>query len=282
MKGKFLLTALIIVLAVGTGHAQTLNIATYNLRYENKADSVSGNGWGQRYPVISKLIRFHDFDIFGTQEGMYHQLQNLSDSLPGYKYIGVGREDGIRKSEFSAIFYKTDKFKLLNSGNFWLAPVTDKPTIGWDAALKRVCTWGEFQEKKTGFKFYLFNVHMDHVGVIARKESCKLILQKIKELKSTIPVILTGDFNVDQFNESYTLLNTSDVLKDAYVLSPLKYAEATTFNGFDITASGNRRIDHIFLTKHFKVDRYGILTDSYNRGHLPSDHLPVMIQVSYK
>src|SRR5882762_8784768 len=109
-----------------------VNVATYNLRYANHGDSVNGNGWGQRLPVIAQLIRFHDFDIFGTQEGLYAQLEGLKDSLPGYAYIGIGREDGKHVGEHSAIFYKTGVFHLLDKGDFWLSTITDRPNKGWD------------------------------------------------------------------------------------------------------------------------------------------------------
>lgn len=286
-------------------HAQSLNIATYNIRYDNKGDSVNGNGWKARYPVISQLIRFHDFDIFGVQEALDHQLQNLKDSLPGYEYIGVGRDDGKKAGEHAAIFYKTSKFRLLKKGDFWLSTITDRPNKGWDAALPRICSWGQFQVIGSSFKFHFFNIHFDHIGVQARKESAKLILAKIKEFAPHGNIILTGDFNVDQTNESYALLNNSGRLKDAYVLSPFKYALNGTFNSFNINAKTNSRIDHIFLSNSFKVKKYGILTDYYqgtvsaksgkedsgnfpkevslqkSEARLPSDHFPVMIQVNY-
>ncbi|MFT3933953.1 MAG: endonuclease/exonuclease/phosphatase family protein [Chitinophagaceae bacterium] len=281
-----------------------MNVATYNLRYENHGDSVNGNGWGQRLPVIAHLIQFHDFDIFGTQEGKYHQLEGLKDSLTGYTYIGIGRDDGKQAGEFSAIFYKTAKFDVLEQGNFWLSETTDKPNKGWDAALPRICTWAKFKVKSNGFVFYMFNLHMDHIGVKARAESAKLILAKIKTFPAETPAILTGDFNVDQNNESYTLINESGILKDSYVLSPIKLATNGTFNNFKPDSKTDSRIDHIFLSKQFSVGRYGILTDTYRvknensvaektgnapseislsayTARMPSDHFPVMAVVSY-
>lgn len=271
-------------------HAQHFNVGTYNLRYANHGDSVKGNGWGQRCPVIANMIRFHQFDIFGTQEGLYPQLESLKDSLPGYTYIGIGREDGQQKGEFSAIFYRTDKFQLVESGNFWLSTITDRPNKGWDAALPRICTWGKFKDKSTGFTFLFFNLHMDHVGVQARSESAKLIFRKIKEMPAGTPAILTGDFNIDQNNEGYTLINTSGILKDAYDLSPIKLATNGTFNSFDANSFTASRIDHIFVSSNFKVVRYGILTDTYRTNEhpeqrngaiarTPSDHNPVLIEV---
>lgn len=276
--------------------AQEFTIGTYNLRYANHSDSVNGNGWGERSRVIINMIQFHGFDIFGTQEGLSHQLETLKAQLPGYQYIGVGRDDGKQAGEYSAIFYQTNKFDLLESGNFWLSTVTDKPNKGWDAALPRICTWGKFKEKGTHFEFYMFNLHMDHIGVQARAESAKLILQKIKGFPKDKPVILTGDFNVDQYNESYTLLNTSGLLKDAFDLSLIKLASVGTFNNFSANDYNDKRIDHIFLSKAFHVKRYGVLTDTYRslqtdnntttnktfyQARVPSDHFPVLIEVKH-
>jgi endonuclease/exonuclease/phosphatase family metal-dependent hydrolase len=297
-KTGLLLAALCVVLCT-QGRAQQFNIATYNLRYANQGDSANGNGWGQRLPVIATMVQFYGWDVFGTQEGLYSQLQGLQQSLSGYQYIGIGREDGRHAGEHSAIFYRVDKFEVLEKGDFWLSANTAVPNKGWDAVLPRICTWARFKEKSTGFTFYFYNLHMDHVGVQARAESAKLILAKIQSMPANTPVVLTGDFNVDQTSESYTLLNTSGLLHDAYQLSPVKLATTSTFNGFNPNQQGNSRIDHIFVTSHFTIARYGILTDSYRAAktpaeaaacpaskdafvaRLPSDHFPVMVQAMH-
>lgn len=279
---KTLILLFAFVFYAGFSYAQQrqLNIATFNLRYANQGDSTAGNGWGQRFPWAAKLMLFQDIDIFGTQELKYHQITDLTDSLPGYKWLGIGRDDGKLGGEFSAIFYKSARFQVLKHGDFWLSTVTDKPNKGWDAALPRICTWAQFREIKTGFTFYFFNLHMDHVGVIARRESAKLILQKVKHMAGNTATILTGDFNVDQTSDSYAVINNSGVLKDTYVLSPLKMAPNDTFNDFNASTAGDKRIDHIFVTKNFKVLRYGILTNTYH-GRTPSDHYPVEAVITY-
>jgi len=256
--------------------AQQFIVATYNIRYP--ATSDVGNLWNDRYPHLVELIRFHGFDIFGTQEGLKNQLEDIRGGLPGFDYIGVARDDGKEKGEHTAIFYNVDKFEVLKQGNFWLAENTEVPNKGWDAALPRICTWGLFKEKRTGFEFFLFNTHFDHIGTEARKESAKLIIKKAHELGNGVPMVITGDFNVDQRNESYHLLNDGGEVKDAYELSPIKYAPNSTYNGFNVGVTGDSRIDHIFLSKPFEVVRYGILTDSY-QGKTPSDHFPVMVEV---
>lgn len=268
-------------------NAQTMTVATYNIRNDaNLDDAKNGNGWQQRLPEVCNLIKYYDFDIFGTQEGLYHQLENMKEQLPEMDYIGVGRDDGKQAGEYSAIFYKKDKFKLLDSGNFWLSNNSSKPNMGWDAVCIRICSWGKFKEKTSGKEFYMFNVHTDHVGVKARKEGAKLILEKIKKIAGKKPVILTGDFNSDQNSESYMLLNTTNQLRDSYELSPIKYANNGTFNSFNLTRKTDERIDHIFINNDFKVIRYGILTDIYwDRNSVPrvaSDHYPVAAELEFK
>ena len=288
---QFFFFLFMLVFASSLGATERMVVATYNIRYANSGDSTNGNGWGQRSPYIAQLVQFHGFDIFGTQEGKYHQLQDLKRMMPGYDYIGVGRDDGKQGGEHSAIFYRTDLFEVLDQGNFWLSTITDRPNKGWDANLPRICTWGKFRNKQTGFTFLFFNLHMDHIGVQARAESAKLILKKIQEFPEKLPVILTGDFNVDQNNESYKLLANSGVLRDSYQIAEFRYTPNGTTNNFDPNRLVNHRIDHLFLTKEFKVGRYGILTDTYRSkvegsegkekhvARTPSDHFPVMIEV---
>lgn len=290
----------------GTHKATTeFNVASYNLRYANQSDSLRGNAWSQRMPVICALIQYHDFDIFGTQECLKRQLDDLQAQLTAYDYIGVGREDGIDKGEHSAIFYRRDKFELLESGNFWLSETPSQPSIGWDAVLPRICSWGHFRYRDTGFEFLFFNLHMDHVGKQARVESARLVKQKMKELGDKLPAILTGDFNVDQTHSSYAELTGDGVLIDSYEHCDFRYANNGTFNTFDPNAFTTSRIDHVFLSPSFKVKRYGVLTDTYRSAPVvgekqevrdcpaeieikhyvartPSDHFPVKVEVQFQ
>lgn len=285
-------------------YAQTLNVATYNIRYDNQADAAKGNGWTQRCPVVAKLIAYNDFDIWGSQEVMHNQLEDLLTALPEYTYVGVGRDDGKTVGEYSPIFFKKDKFEVLKTGHFWMAENTEYPNKGWDAALPRICTWVQLKEKKSKLKFWFFNLHMDHVGVVAREKSAELVLRKIKEMCGKDPVILTGDFNVDQTHKSYELLSTSGILIDSYEKANVLYALNGTFNAFKPDLLTSSRIDHIFVTPSMEVDRYGILTDTYRTVHdnegnikagdfpkeysfkgcdirMPSDHFPVCVKLTY-
>ena len=304
-KLSFFAVVLMAMLCVGSASALTrFTVASYNLRYSNEEDAAEGNGWSQRCPIVAQIIKFHDFEIFGTQEGLYDQLQELKAQLPGYEYIGVARDDGKKDGEHSAIFYRTDRFECVEQGNFWLSKTPEKPGLGWDAACIRICTWGHFKCKDTGFEFLFFNLHMDHVGKVARVERAKLVQKKMAEFGSQLPAILTGDFNVDQRHESYAALTTTGVLKDSYEAAKLRFALNGTFNDYHPEWWSDSRIDHVFVSPSFTVERYGVLTDTYRtpaestdrktangpvelrmRKYIirtPSDHYPVKVVLEHE
>lgn len=260
--------------------AQKLTIGTYNLRNDNKGDI--GNLWAQRAPIVANLLRFHQFDIFGIQEGFKNQLDDINSALPEYAHYGKGRDDGKEGGEHSSIFYRKDKFKLLKKGDFWLSETPDKPGLGWDATCcNRICTWIYLQDFRSGKKFYYFNAHFDHQGKIARVESSKLVLSKIKEIAGSEPAVFTGDLNGNHKSEWYLTLAKSDILTDTYTQVENPYENNSSFNAFGKDVNGFGVIDHVFVTKDFKASKWGILTDTYH-GKFPSDHFPILVEVTLK
>lgn len=277
IRQALVLTALLLCFTVS---AQTFKVASYNLRFDNKNDI--GNLWADRLPFVASLVRYHDFDIFGTQEALPHQLEDVLKALPQYARYGKGRDDGSDKGEHSAVFYKKDKFLLLQSGDFWLSETPDQPGLGWDATCcNRICSWVYLQDKKSKKKFYFFNVHFDHQGQIARRESSKLILEKIKAFTKGAPVVLTGDFNADRNSEPYQIIAGSGLLRDSYKEVPYPYANNGSFNGFNQQFKSRDIIDHVFISRHWKAGKWGVLTDTYF-GKFPSDHFPVEVVISFK
>ena len=273
------LVLLLITLCSVTAMAQKLILGSFNLRFDNAADT--GNLWKDRAPVVASLIRFHNFDILGTQEGLKNQLDDICAALPGYSRYGVGRDNGVDAGEHSAIFYKTDRFTLLGSGDFWLSETPEKPSLGWDATCcKRICSWVHLRDKQSRKDLWCFNAHYDHQGIIAREESSKLILRKIREIAGDGRTIFTGDLNGGHTCSWYQQIETSGWLTDSYDHVAFPYTNNPSFQAFGKKLSGTEIIDHIFTTKEFKALRWGILSDSY-RGHYPSDHFPVLAEVEY-
>lgn len=279
-----ILLFLSLLASVAVAQEREMKIASFNIRYSNDSDYKAGNGWQNRCPVVASMIQFYDWDIIGAQECLINQLNDLKPLLPAYDFIGVGREDGNTAGEYAAIFYKTAKYTVLNQGHFWLSKTPDVPSVGWDAVLKRICTWVQLEEKSTGFRFFAFNLHYDHKGEKSRRLASELTLQKIREIAGNNPVMLTGDFNQDQDSEGYKTFLSSGFLYDSYLYAPVIYVPNGTFNAFHFDTISRQRIDHVFISAAFRVQRYGILTDIYwhdQAPHFPSDHFPVMVVLNY-
>lgn len=263
--------------------AQTLNVATWNIRMVTKDDSLAGNIWEFRAGMIEKMIRFYDFDVFGLQEDYYRQIQDLSSRLSAYDYVGWGNRDGRTEGAFNAIFYKKDLLSVLDKGFFWISPTEDIASYGWDAKYIHSCTWAHFRIRNSGRTFWAFNLHGDYAGPVAQRETSRMMLDKIRKQRSQDePVVLTGDFNENQKSEGYRILAESGVLHDSFDSAQVRMAPNGSFNAFDTDRYSEDRIDHIFISNGTRVLRYGVLTDSYwygDKRRQPSDHYPVVIQV---
>ncbi|WP_367892732.1 endonuclease/exonuclease/phosphatase family protein [Flavivirga aquimarina] len=250
---------------------------TYNIKldYPKEGD----NSWVNRKSDLVDQINFYEPDIFGVQEALPNQMKYLDSTLVDFAYIGVGRDDGKNLGEYSAIFYNKKQFKVIDSGTFWLSETPDKVSMGWDAVCNRVCTYALFENKNTKQQLWVFNTHFDHVGNVAKKESPKLILKKIKSLNDAgLPAILMGDFNLEPETENiksfYFYFNDSKTVSKTSPFGP-----KGTFNGFRFDKPVTRRIDYIFVSKgDFNVKKYAVLSDPKNCKY-PSDHLPVYIKV---
>lgn len=255
--------------------AQRLRVATYNLRLNVASDGV--NAWPNRKELVKNLIRYHQFDVFGTQEGFRGQLTDVAE-LTDYSFVGHGRDDGKEAGEHSAIFYRKSRLQLLQSGDFWLSQTPDQPSKGWDAkCCNRICSWARFRDLATKKELFFFSVHFDHEGVEARRQSGLLMVKKIKEIAKDAPVICVGDFNSTPETEQIQTMQA--LLQDAFrVTRQPPYGPVGTFNGFKLDAPLTDRIDYIFVSRQFSVLDYAVLTDSI-RGLYPSDHFPVLVNV---
>lgn len=262
-----------------------LEVMTYNLRYLNTSDP-SPHTWAERVPAIKRLIDKEQPDIMGTQEVLYPQLQDLEEVLPNYDYIGLGREGG-SKGEYSAIFYNKNRYSPLEFDHFWLSDTPDViGSMTWGNRIPRMVTWAKFFDKKTNQEFYAVNTHFDHQSVNAREKSAELILEKIKDFDAELPVLLTGDFNTAPDSTPYKTLTSEGAFHDLWETAGVRYNEHLgTFNGFhDPTGGGpTRRIDWVMGKGNVEAHSIEII-DEYKNGQFPSDHYPVIsdVTLSYK
>ena len=261
--------------------SQSVSIMSYNLRYDNPGDSL--NSWDHRKEQLANEVLFYNPDFMGVQEGLHHQVKYLAEHLSNREFIGVGRKDGKEKGEYSAIFYNTKKFELMpgTDSTIWLSETPGRPSTGWDAALPRILTWGQFQSKLNGELIYVFNTHFDHRGKIARAKSAELILKIIKKIAGNAPAVLTGDFNVPEQKKPYQIIAGS-FMRDAWYVSELKpVGPEFTYSGFSVCNSSahKARIDYVFVNQEIKVNKIAAISN-FRNGYFLSDHIPVYCEIS--
>jgi endonuclease/exonuclease/phosphatase family metal-dependent hydrolase len=272
-----LLAATFLNTATGQGKKKDtpFNIITYNIRMNTPDDGV--NAWPLRKDKVASLLKFHQADIFNVQEALPEQMDDMTALFPDFDHVGVGRDDGVRKGEFMAVFFRKDRFEKLTDGMFWLSETPDKPGFGWDAVCNRTVTWIKLKDKMTKKVFYVFDTHFDHRGKKAREEAAILILKSIKEInKENLPLILTGDLNLTKNTVPVqSILKELNDAQDKSITPP--YGQAGTSGGFEVKLMPNR-IDYIFINSKVTVLRHGVLSDSFGL-YYPSDHLPVLAEV---
>ena len=252
------------------------SVITYNIKYDDYTNGE--NSWNVRKVALLDLINTLSPDILGIQEGLIHQVEFLASKMNDYKYVGVGREDANRKGEYCAIFFNEKKYKLLKNSTFWLSESPNEVSIGWDAALERICTYLLLETINGGNKIWVFNTHFDHVGNIAREESARLILEKIKMLNiQEEPVLVMGDFNALEKSKVIDILRQglNDTMKDAAIEHK---GPIGTFNNFLNNQEIIKRIDYIF-SKGFQTISHQHVDKRLDNGNHISDHLPVFVKV---
>ena len=249
-----------------------IKIISYNIRYNNPNDGK--DIWENRRETITDFIEKEAPDFLGLQEVNFPQIQYLNSNLINYSFIGVGRDDGKTRGEFSPIYFNESKYNLLLSNTFWLSETPDNISVGWDAAMERICTYGLFEQKNDGTKLWVFNTHFDHIGNVAREKSVDLILSKIKDLtKDKDQIIITGDFNLSE--DSVPIKKLQNFYNDVNIKMDNKSKFYGTFNNFKIDNNYNNRIDYIFY-KNFDLIKSSHLHIKTDQGRWASDHHPVI------
>jgi endonuclease/exonuclease/phosphatase family metal-dependent hydrolase len=256
-------------------NGQSLRVISYNIRYDNPTDGL--NAWSNRKDFLVSQVRTSDPDIIGIQESLPHQVEYLATAWSEYGHAGQGRdEDG--QGESTTIFYRKKRFELREQHMFWLSETPYQLSKGWDAAIRRICTYVLLYDKVTKEHILVFNTHFDHVGEEARKQSARLVLRKIRETSSgRLPVVLMGDFNA--VPESEPLRTLQGDLKDTRLEAKAKaMGSEGSYNAFDSTKPATQLIDHIFVSSTFAVNHYAVLVDS-RESRYPSDHFPVVAEL---
>lgn len=279
MNRKILLlaAALVALPVAAKERADHYEAMTYNIRLDLASDGE--NAWPHRRAALTALVAYHAPDLVGMQEVLKHQKQAIEADLPDYSFVGVARDDGKDKGEYSPLGFRRDRFTLIGSGTFWLSPTPDTPGKGWDAALPRIATWARLRDRTAKRTLLVVNTHFDHIGEIARQESARQIRRWIDEQrKRRETAVLMGDFNSSATSNPYAAIIEpgQGALYDSRTISRTPhYGPLGTFTAFKIAQMDPSPIDHIFVSDGVKVLRHATLTDQAG-GKLPSDHYPVL------
>ena len=279
---KFLILILtLICVDISSSWSQDFKVITFNIRQDLKRDSI--NRWENRRGLMARFLKDEDSDIVCMQEVLNRQLLNILSDVPFYDYVGVGREDGKTKGEYSPILYKKDRLELIDSGTFALSETPDSiGTLGWDARYSRIATWANLRFKESDEVLFVINTHLDNAGRLAKINGMKLILDTIQNLARSEHVLLTGDFNSDESSEVYRVPSNSKLI-DTYHETHNAEGVSYSFHNFGKTNKNSRRkIDFIFASPDIEVENVNIPEERPVDGIYMSDHNPVicMLEIS--
>lgn len=279
MKMRFT-TVFIFLIPIVIFSQESIFVMSYNIRLGSVDDKE--NHWNIRKEKLTNLIDYYDADFIGLQEAQAPQLSYILNQINDYEMIGKGR-DVSETTEFSCILYNKNYFRLIKEDTFWLSETPQKISKSWDAALPRICTYGLFQNIKSKKMIWVLNTHFDHIGVNARRNAAKMILEKIKILgkEKNIPLIFMGDLNSLPEDEPYSIL--TNILQDTRSICQTKpYGEKDTWENFEFNKKPSGQIDYIFITnsQKYSVKKYRTIADFYDFKY-PSDHLPIFVHLKW-
>ena len=253
-----------------------ISVISFNIRVDNAADGT--NVWRNRRDAVVTMIERERPMLLGLQEAQPHQITYLSEHCPDYAWYGLGRDtgkvppatDSYAAEETMAIFWRTAELELLDKGTFWLSETPDQVSKGWDASYRRTCTWAGFRHKKSGQTCYFFNTHLDNDGKVAREESIKLLVSRMKTINSKRRVsFLTADFNSNVTDACFAPLHV--YMRDARANAAVS-ADYPSWNGYGASTG---RLDHVFFSgDNCTAREFRTLRGDYGVPYI-SDHYPV-------
>ena len=274
-----------------------IRVLSYNVRYANRGDHH--DAWHDRRDAVGRLVRFHRPDVAAFQEPLPEQRDDLRERLPGYEFVGRGREAG-GEGEGCPVAVRSDRWEVVESDTFWLSETPEEPSTGWDAAYPRIATWARIRDVDGGSELLVVNTHFDHVSARARREAARLLRERLPEVRKPddaagqLPVVLVGDLNCTPGSDPHRILVGEDsetrdgtvdestdgalTLRDAATAADLRHGPKTSLTDFARLIDG-RRIDHALVSPELSAEAFATLTDRDDRGRYPSDHLPILVRL---
>ena len=277
-----------------------IRVLSYNVRYANRGDHH--DAWHDRRDAVARLVRFHRPDVAAFQEPLPEQRRDLRERLPSYEFVGRGRSAS-GEGEGCPIAVRSDRWEVVADGTFWLSETPSGPSTDWGAAHPRIATWARVRALDGTAEPLVVNTHFDHVSAEARRESARLVRERLPEMggrtadepDGPTPTVLVGDLNCTPGSDPHRILLGDDpkadpqspetpgddppALRDAAAVADLRHGPKTSLTDF-ARLIDDRRIDHALVSSAFDVAAFATLADRDDRGRYPSDHLPILARLS--
>ena len=260
----------------------SIRVITQNMRF---GDDGNGNSIQNRSQRFRQLLEEYVPDILGTQEFTYNwdvwlkrvfKATTEAGTLPEYGVVGCSREGrNTKNGESNLIFYRTDRFELLDSDTIWLSDTPDQVSCVSGSLCNRICTWALLKDKSTGATILVANTHLDHGTDTVREQQAQILMDYLTQRIDDYPVYLTGDFNTYKGSDAYSTV--SETLMDAHTSA---WTDASTVSHtFHDYSSWGSEIDFIFHRDNTTPVHYEILSKDY--GGFVSDHYGVFAEFVY-
>ena len=276
---KIFLGILLFLLPLSEGvMGESYRFAEYNIRLNTTSDT-GDRAWANRKQYVAQIITDYAFDVCALNELKPDQKKDLLSFLPDYKIESWGRDSHIigDVGEGVGVLYRKDKFRLLSSGHFFLAPDITKSAVAWDAKYRRLAVWAQLQDKTTGDIFFYCATHLEQAGQVAKRKGAALVVEQMLAVAGDYPCFIAGDFN------SQSTVDAVHLPFKAYFQSAYDIAEtAPNADGSycNWQPSSTHRIDHLY-GRYYRALSYTMITEDYGRSCTPSDHLPLMAEVVF-
>jgi endonuclease/exonuclease/phosphatase family metal-dependent hydrolase len=260
--------------------AEPMTVMTFNIRYGTAPDG--DNHWTLRRTFLFDVVREQSADIIGLQEALDGQIREITEAVPGYAVVGVGRDDGRTAGEYSAILVRKDRFNVAEAGTFWFSDTPAVPgSTSWGNRITRICTWARLIDRD-GTAFWFFNVHLDHESQPSRERSTELLLRRIDARAFPgEPVVVTGDFNVGEDNPAILTMLGAKAFVDTYRVIHPDEKQVGSFSNFKLDSIDGPKIDYVLVQPGTDVLSAEIVRTARD-GRYPSDHFPVVARIQLR
>jgi endonuclease/exonuclease/phosphatase family metal-dependent hydrolase len=272
-----------------------IRVMTFNVNgaWDEPSSAGNPNIWSKRATCNVETIQGAAADLMGFQEVEAANWEYYQRCLSEYSAVRGNEYDVAPYAATTSIFWKTSRFELIESGEFWLSETPDEPSGGWGVPYPMGVTWIKVRCVESDVPLVVLNTHLEDgvEGELFRVESSKLIVERVGQLQvGGLPVVLMGDFNCNPDSETHRIFSEGG-FTDTYLAagnrdgrdSTVHLYEGEQYSAFHYSGGANTfwRIDWILMrdgVQRWQTRSCSIVRDAQPPLY-PSDHYPVVAEL---